>query len=1142
MINQLVTEKLGLNQPCEVQTSKAFENHCHSLTNLSPRKSKPKCSKKGNWKMETTKVKLVIDRMYIHNLILLCIVTLTLLMGCLNCSKSTKPAQNHQQFKRAPTTTNVTTKNPSKSIFNQEIFLSQGVSSLLKEGYHSTNQSVASAINRLTSRHPEISRSFIIGASTDKNPIYAIEISSHSKETLKLTKPSIAILGGIHGDHALGHELVLYLAAFLLDNYENNNENRVRMLIDTIDIFLIPTLNPDGFYKATEGDCYSAKRITGHDNSAGVDLDQDFKFHTYNDISSVLANNKLQPESKALVDWLVLGGRNLQLFLTLRTGYTGVTYPTTETSSSLTDYLSKTTSSEPKSSLDEELFKYLAEHVFYQFQREPKDSECTLLSNNQTVIPERLMGFTSGTLNSFLYKFTDILPMSIYLDCCKYPNHKTLEYKWLQHSNSLIALLESTLFSVNGKVFDRASHKPISRARVSISGVTRSFITDELGNFQLLITPGREYQILVEADGYSSSEKLNISASSVNLITGSVKVKVLNISLDRQAQTSGISSVTNSVNSSITLDELPPTSILKPQVLFDNVDEDIDRLEFLTSTDIDKHHTYEELVATLVSLNQKYPKISRLYDIGSSYQNRKLWVFEISNEPGAHQILKPEFRYIANIHGNEVVGREALLHLAKLLLENYGRSNLVTALVNSTRIHLLPSMNPDGYEQSRVGDCESEVGRPNSHGIDLNRNFPDRIMENSENKERQVEVEAIMNWSKEIPFVLGANLHGGSLVANYPYDGNKEDKSGLYTKSPDDSLFKHLAKVYSTNHPTMSKGEHCYDICGDNDRSTLLNERFPDGITNGAHWYVLYGGIQDWVYLNTNCMSVTLELGCRKYPEAKELPRYWNDNKKPLIKYMLEVHRGIYGVVTDPLARPVFNATIHVKGIDHDIHSTENGDYWRLLLPGEYFVSVTKEGFRTAHRTVTVGTYGSPAQRVDFSLSSGPKDLSLDVVPAFNEPITLPPSRTTLSGVGDHQEDFMSISESSLETHRPQQSSTLIPRGRLSDGSSTLNASTRPFPEHQDTRYLMALCFIIVLPSIALLIYMFGSTDAKRNPSKLGFSRLSTGVVDDMDGDDDDEATKFMKRSNFGSKFMSLGDAQGSESEDELYSVETWTK
>lgn len=411
--------------------------------------------------------------------------------------------------------------------------------------------------------------------------------------------------------------------------------------------------------------------------------------------------------------------------------------------------------------------------------------------------------------------------------------------------------------------------------------------------------------------------------------------------------------------------------------------------------DINKHHNQEELEQTLIDVHTKCPNITRLYSIGESVESRVLPVIEFSVHPGQHDILKPEVKLVGNMHGNEVVGRELLLKLAVFLCDEYKSDNKeIKRLINMTRIHILPTMNPDGYALASAADAKDRTwleGRANANGVDLNRDFPDldsllyyfednkiprydHLLEffDSDSK-HQAETNAVGRWILSLPFVLSANLHEGDLVANYPFDASRIPGANQYAKSADDATFRSLALSYAKAHAHMGKNDH--PPCDGSAHDAFSQQ---GGITNGARWYSVSGGMQDFNYLATNAFEITLELSCEKFPPAETLPTLWEDNKNALLNFLWQAQTGVKGVVKCAVTgEPISHAVVWVKNvtgnesvvIQHPVTTAADGDYWRLLTPGRFEVIVQADGYEPMTKTVDVTNPSQmEAVRVDFAL------------------------------------------------------------------------------------------------------------------------------------------------------------------------------
>jgi hypothetical protein len=228
--------------------------------------------------------------------------------------------------------------------------------------------------------------------------------------------------------------------------------------------------------------------------------------------------------------------------------------------------------------------------------------------------------------------------------------------------------------------------------------------------------------------------------------------------------------------------------------------------------------------------------------------------------------------------------------------------------------------------------------RTNAHGIDLNRNYPvpDGSMGDDHTWVEEIETQDQKSFGFAHHFVISENGHSGSLVVNYPWDYT-------YTLAPDNDALIQLSLEYST-----------YNL-------PMYNGAFPQGITNGAAWYVVHGSLQDWSYQETGGIDVTIELSNSYAPPASQLELYWDQNRESFMHFIKAARYGVNGIVTAADTGLPLDATVVVTGIDKPVRTDpDHGDYYKLLDTGAYDITFSANGYITETHYGVTTTWGTP--------------------------------------------------------------------------------------------------------------------------------------------------------------------------------------
>ncbi|MBQ3709587.1 MAG: carboxypeptidase regulatory-like domain-containing protein [Bacteroidales bacterium] len=367
-----------------------------------------------------------------------------------------------------------------------------------------------------------------------------------------------------------------------------------------------------------------------------------------------------------------------------------------------------------------------------------------------------------------------------------------------------------------------------------------------------------------------------------------------------------------------------PPSMLEKAVMWDGSNR--------AAYDWDAYPTYEAYESMMFQFATDHPDKCEIITLGTLASNRKILIAHINNGSGEG---KPKFLYTSTIHGDETTGWMLMLRLIDYILENPTLPECANVLENID-LYIGPNTNPDGTFHGGNSTVNGAT-RYNVNGVDMNRNYADpHGGPHPDGHEYQLETQWFMQFAQDNAFVMGANYHGGEEVMNYPWDNT-------YTLHADDAWYQLISHEYA-------------DLCHQVNSGYMT--AYNNGVTNGAQWYMIGGGRQDYMNGYAQCREMTIECSNTKCPSGSQMPSFWNINKNSMFTFMNQCLYGIHGTVTDQNTKQPLEATITITGHDDEYSVVGShlpaGDFHRPIKAGTYTLTFTANGYYPHQETVTV--------------------------------------------------------------------------------------------------------------------------------------------------------------------------------------------
>ena len=354
---------------------------------------------------------------------------------------------------------------------------------------------------------------------------------------------------------------------------------------------------------------------------------------------------------------------------------------------------------------------------------------------------------------------------------------------------------------------------------------------------------------------------------------------------------------------------------------------------------------YKKMVARISSLSESFPNLVKLEKIGQSqFKKQDIYAVKISGNPHKRED-EPSVLFMAGHHAGEPAGIQVCLSIMEHILNN--RNNpTIQKWLQQMAIWLVPCVNPDGYDYLISNQLEFPWWRKNlrdndgdgtfefeNDGVDLNRNYdfnwssggsPNAgsryfrgLAAGSEN-----EVQAIKKLARRERFVLAVDYHSFGEAVLYPWSNEM--------KPPDTGLIKNIAQNLAGRLKKIDRDKY-YGLIPLNGKS---------------------GQSANWLYASWRTAAFIIEIGPEYFPDQLMLQKIV-DTQLDGVEFLLDrvLTSSISGHIRDKNSRKPLQAIVQ---LEHDFSpiveptrsDPEFGGFWRLVLPGKYFITVSADGYQ----------------------------------------------------------------------------------------------------------------------------------------------------------------------------------------------------